>query len=68
MTLKQEVIKLIGQLPDDSPSLREICEKLALEKAIDEGLEDVRVGRVYPAGQVISELKARWAKRRSKSS
>ena len=68
MTLKERAHKLIDAMPDDSPSLQEICESLALKKAIQEGLDDVAAGRVYPAEEVLAELKQRWAKRRSKSS
>ncbi len=68
MTLKERAHQLIDAMPDDSPSLHEICENLALRNAIQEGLDDVAAGRVYPAEQVLAELKQRWAKRRSKSS
>ena len=68
MTLKERAHKLIDAMPDDSPSLRDLCENLALNKAVQEGLDDVAAGRVYPAEQVLSELQQRWAKRRSKSS
>lgn len=67
MTLKERAHKLIDAMPDDSQSLREICESLALKKAIQKGLDDVAAGRVYPAEEVLAELKQRWAKRRAKS-
>lgn len=68
MTLKERAHKLIDAMPDDSPSLLEICENLALQKAIQEGLDDLAAGRVHPADAVLGELKQRWAERRSKSS
>jgi len=68
MTLKERAHQLVDSIPDDSPCLREVCEQLALEKAIDEGLEDLRGGRVIPAEEAIKELRERWAKRDSKLS
>ena len=67
MTLKERAHKLIDAMPDDSPSLREICENLALNKAIQEGLDDIAAGRVFSLDEVEAEFQERWKQRRSKS-
>ena len=67
MTLKERAHKLIDAMPDDSPSLREICENLALKKAIQEGLDDIAAGRVYPLEEVEREFQERWARQQTKS-
>jgi hypothetical protein len=60
MTLKQEVLELIDELPEDSVSLRDIRESLRLNKALDEAKEDVRAGRVYTSEEVLAEINKRW--------
>ena len=66
MTLK-DAHKLIDAMPDDSPSLRDLCENLALNKAIQEGLDDIAAGRVYSLEEVEAEFQQRWKQERSKS-
>ena len=68
MTLKERTHLLVEAMPEDSPRLREVCEQLAQEKAIEDGLQDLRAGRVIPAEEAIKELRERWAKRDLKSS
>jgi hypothetical protein len=60
MTVKQQVIELIDELPEDSTSLREIRESLRLSKAIGEAEEDFRQGRFYTTEEFEAEMKKRW--------
>ena len=59
-SLKQNAIKLIEQLPDDS-SFEDIMEKLLFLQKVEEGLEDIRHGRVTTHEEVKKRL-AQWLK------
>ncbi len=59
-SVKQSAIKLIEQLPDES-SLEDIMEKLLFLQKVEEGLEDIRRGRVISHDEVKKRL-ARWLK------
>ena len=67
MTLKERAHKLIDAMPDDSPSLRDLCENLALNKAIQEGLADIAAGRICSLEEVEAEFQERWKEEHSKS-
>lgn len=66
MTLKERVIKLVEATPEDSPSLEDVCETLALNQAIRDATESIKRGEFKTLEQVKAEFEARWAKRRSK--
>jgi len=66
MTLKERVHKLVDATPDDSPSLEEVCETLALNQAVRDATEQIKSGEFKSIEQVKAEFETRWAKRRSK--
>ena len=57
---KQNAIKVIEQLPDES-SFEDIMEKLLFLQKVEEGLEDIRQDRVTTNEDVRKRL-ARWLK------
>lgn len=65
MTLKQQIHSLVDELPDDSPLLAEFEETLRLNRALAEGLADVREGRVLEANEFLAKVDKRWPKRNS---
>jgi hypothetical protein len=65
MTVKQQVLELIDELPDDSASLREIRESLRMSKAITDAREDIRQGNFYTAEEFMAEVEKRWPPRNS---
>jgi hypothetical protein len=65
MTVKQEVLELIDEMPDDSASLRELRESLRMSKAITDAREDIRQGNFYTAKEFMAEVEKRWPRRNS---
>ena len=59
-SLKQNAIKAIEQLPDES-SLEDIKEQLRFVQKVEEGLEDIRQARVTSHEGVKKRL-AQWLK------
>ncbi|MEZ5509745.1 MAG: hypothetical protein R3F47_07565 [Gammaproteobacteria bacterium] len=60
-TAKQEVIELLGHLPDDS-TLEDIQYHLYVLEKIKKGQEDLAEGRSYSQAQARERLN-RWLKR-----
>ena len=50
-------------MPDDAPRLLDLYEQARLSEAIEEGMADVRAGRVYS----IEEVRQRREERRRES-
>jgi len=59
-SVKQSAIKLIEQLPDES-TLEDIMEKLLFLQKVEQGLEDIRQGRVISHDEAKKRL-SRWLK------
>ncbi len=57
-TVKQEVIKLVKHLPEDS-TLEDIQYHLYVHQKIQQGLEDVNEGRVYTQEEVEKRM-GKW--------
>ena len=57
-TLKEEVRKLLDQLPDDS-SLEDIQYHIYVREKIERGLKDVREGRVLSQDE-IERRASKW--------
>ncbi len=56
MTIKEIAIKTIQEMPD-SATWNDIEERMRFLAAIQEGLEDIRAGRVIPHQDVMENLK-----------
>ena len=65
MSVKEAVHKLVDEMPDDAPELLDFYERARLSRAIEEGMEDVRAGRVYPIEEVIARYEERCRARNS---
>ncbi len=59
-TVKQNVLEVIENLPDDS-SYEDIMEKIYFMQKVEAGLKDVEEGRVIPHEEVKKRL-AKWLK------
>ena len=59
-TVKQNVLEVIKNLPDDS-SYEDIMEKIYFMQKVEAGLKDVEEGRVIPHEEVKKRL-AKWLK------
>jgi hypothetical protein len=59
-SVKQNAIKAIEQLPDES-SFEDIMEKLLFLQKVEAGLEDIRQDRVISHDEVKKRL-AQWLK------
>lgn len=57
-TAKQELQKILERLPDDA-TLEDIQYHIYVRQKIDQGLEDVRAGKVLTQAQVEERL-SRW--------
>ena len=58
--VKEEVIHLVEKLPNDY-SLDEIMAELYFKQQIEQGLQDVAEGRIYPHEQV-KNMVIEWRK------
>jgi predicted transcriptional regulator len=57
-TAKEQVRQLLDEIPDDA-SLQDIEYRIYLRRKVDQGLEDVRRGRVVEQAEVERRM-ARW--------
>ncbi len=67
MSVKEIVHKWVDELPDDAPDLLDFYERARLSQAIEEGMEDVRAGRMVTFDEIDQRMQAKWAKRDSAS-
>jgi hypothetical protein len=65
MTLKQQIHNLVDELPDNSPLLTEVRERLRMNHAIGEAMEDVREGRTYGGEEFLAKVQERWPRKTS---
>ena len=59
--IKEDIIKLIKDLPEDTPSeeIEELIDLLYVKKQVLEGLEDFKQGRSYSLKEMKS-LSGKW--------
>ncbi|TFG20385.1 MAG: hypothetical protein EU529_14955 [Promethearchaeota archaeon] len=59
--IKEDIIKLIKDLPEDTPSeeIEELIDLLYVKKQVLEGLEDFKQGRSYSLEEMKS-LSGKW--------
>lgn len=55
MTAKEKVLALLERMPDDM-SMAQLRYRLDVLRAIEEGLEDIRLGRVVDHDELFDEL------------
>ena len=67
MSVKETIHKWVDSIPDDSPGLLDLYEQAQLSAAIEEGMADVRAGRMVTFDEIDRRMKAKWAKRDSAS-
>ena len=67
MSVKETIHKWVDEMPDDAPELLDFYERAKLSQAIEEGMEDVRAGRMVTFDEIDRRMKAKWAKRDSAS-
>ncbi|MDM8550509.1 hypothetical protein QUF72_10540 [Desulfobacterales bacterium HSG2] len=60
MIAKEESIRLIQQLPDES-TLTDIIATLYFKQTVERGLEDIEEGRILPH-EKVRERMAQWTK------
>jgi methionine synthase II (cobalamin-independent) len=65
MSVKETIHQWIDELTDDSPELLDLYERVRLSRAIEEGMEDVRAGRVSTPEEVRQRHEQRCRLRRS---
>jgi hypothetical protein len=59
-TVKEKITKVVLSQPEDA-TYDEIMRELAFAKMVDDGLEDVRAGRVISNGEMAGRIRA-WKK------
>ena len=67
MSVKEIIHQWVDELPDDAPSLLDLYEKAQLSRAIEEGMQDVRAGRMVTFDEIDRRMQEKWAKRDSAS-
>ena len=61
MLTKDKIRKSIEGLPDDGFSIEEIVERLILLDKVEQGIQDVKDGRVHSTEEVKNKLE-KWLK------
>jgi len=61
MLTKEKIRKSIDSLPDENLSIDEVVERLILLDKVEQGLQDVKDGKVYTTAEVRQKLE-RWLK------
>ena len=67
MSVKQQTLVRLSELPEDSDAWRELHEDARLLKAITAAEADVRAGRVHSLEDAKQIMEDKWALRRSMS-
>ena len=67
MSVKETIHKWVDSIPDDSPGLLDLYEQARLSEAIEEGMRDVRAGRMVTFEEIDRRMQEKWAKRDSAS-
>lgn len=67
MSVKQQTLAWLSELPDDSSVWTGLHEEARLLRAITVAEEDVRAGREHSLEEVKHTMESKWETRRSKS-
>ncbi len=67
MSVKEQTLAWLSELPDDSSAWTGLHEEARLLRAITVAEEDVRAGRERPLEEIKHLMEAKWDLRRSKS-
>ena len=67
MSVKQQTLAWLAELPDDSVAWTELHNEARLLRDIAAAEADVRAGREQNLSEVKASLEAKWAQRRLKS-
>ena len=67
MSVKEQTLALLAELPDDSSAWTGLHEEARLLRAITVAEEDVRAGRERPLEEIKRTMEEKWDQRRSKS-
>ena len=57
---KEELRKLVDQLPDNSPLLGELQANIRLNLAINEAYDDINKGLVFESSDFIQRVEDKW--------
>ena len=60
MTLKQQALQMVDDLPEDSPVLAEVIETVRLNQGIGEAMADVAAGRTMEADEFVKRVEEKW--------
>ena len=60
MTLKQQALQMVDELPEDSPVLAEVIEAVRLNQGLGEALTDVQAGRTVGAEDFMKRVEEKW--------
>ena len=60
MTLKQQALQMVDDLPEDSPVLAEVIETVRLNQSIGEAMADVAVGWTMEAEDFVKRVGENW--------
>lgn len=66
MTLKQETLSWLTDLPDESPKWKELHDEFQMVRSLDDAEADIRAGRVHSPEEVRRVMQEKWAHRDSK--
>lgn len=66
MSLKQQTLASLAELPEDSSVWGDLHEEARLLRAIAEAEADVRAGRLHSLDDAKFSMEKKWTERRSK--
>lgn len=67
MSLKQQTLASLAELPEDSSAWSELHEEARVLSAIAKAEADVRAGRLHSLEEVKRRMEEKWTQRRSTS-
>lgn len=65
MSVKETIHQWIERMPEGSPQLLDLYERLRLERGIEQARQSVREGRSFSLEQMEQMTEEKWAKRHS---
>lgn len=65
MSIKQQTLSWLTELPDESPAWRELHDHARMLRDVARAEGDVRNGRERPLAEAIELLEKKWNQRRS---
>ena len=66
MTLKQETLSWLTDLPAESPKWKELHDEFQMVRSLDDAEADIRSGRLHSPEEVRRVMQEKWAHRDSK--